>query len=119
MVKSYRGKEVDMNRISKENEDSIALGNMRVNARGDKLGRGGKVIKTNEERVRDYYSNNPKGVKKVDLRAAKNEFVEEKKTPDPTPTQKPKSTRKSTKKEEKKEDTYEGNHSDQDDLDQA
>lgn len=44
--RSARGIPVDMDRLRLANETSIAVGNMRVNARGDQLGPGGKVIKT-------------------------------------------------------------------------
>lgn len=44
--KSARGVPVDMDRLRLANETSIAVGNMKVNARGDQLGPGGKIIKT-------------------------------------------------------------------------
>lgn len=44
--RSARGINVDMDRLRLANETSIAVGNMRVNARGDQLGPGGKIIKT-------------------------------------------------------------------------
>lgn len=44
--RSARGIPVDIDRLRLANETSIAVGNMRVNARGDQLGAGGKVIKT-------------------------------------------------------------------------
>jgi hypothetical protein len=37
--------------------DTVAIGNMRVNARGDLLGPGGEVIKTADERAREHYKN--------------------------------------------------------------
>jgi len=50
-----RGKVVDMERLTKMNELTPAIGNMRVNARGDQLGEGGKIIKKREEIVAEYY----------------------------------------------------------------
>jgi hypothetical protein len=44
--KSAKGAELDMERLRLANEKTIAVGNMNVNARGDLLGPGGKVIKT-------------------------------------------------------------------------
>lgn len=44
--RTARGVPVDMDRLRLANESTIAVGNMRVNARGDELGPGGKVIKT-------------------------------------------------------------------------
>jgi hypothetical protein len=38
------------------NESTIAVGNMKVNARGDELGPGGKVIRTRDQVMRDYYA---------------------------------------------------------------
>ena len=43
VYKTAKGKMVDMDRIKLSNEDVVAIGNMRVNARGDLLGAGGKV----------------------------------------------------------------------------
>jgi hypothetical protein len=54
--KSMRGKVVDMDLLRKRNELTPAVGNAKVNARGDELGPGGKIIKKREERVRDYYN---------------------------------------------------------------
>lgn len=44
--KSARGIAVDMDRLRLANETAIAVGNMKVNARGDQLGPGGKIVKT-------------------------------------------------------------------------
>ena len=44
--KTARGLPIDMDRLRLANETTIAVGNMKVNARGDQLGQGGKVIKT-------------------------------------------------------------------------
>jgi hypothetical protein len=35
---------------------------MKVNARGDELGSGGKVVRTREQILQDYYKNNPRAV---------------------------------------------------------
>ena len=47
--RTARGIPVDMDRIRLANEKTIAVGNMRVNARGDQLGAGGKVVKTRQQ----------------------------------------------------------------------
>ena len=44
--RTARGIPVDMDRLRLQNETSIAVGNMKVNARGDQLGAGGKIVKT-------------------------------------------------------------------------
>lgn len=56
---SVRGKEIDMEKLSLRNEKTPAVGNMRVNARGDELGEGGKIIRTREQVLQDYYAQNP------------------------------------------------------------
>jgi hypothetical protein len=47
--RSMQGKVVDMNKLINVNELTPAVGNMNVNARGDKLGPGGQIIKKREE----------------------------------------------------------------------
>lgn len=44
--RTARGVSVDMDRLRLQNETAIAIGNMKVNARGDQLGPGGKIVKT-------------------------------------------------------------------------
>jgi len=58
-----RGKEVDMEKLNLKNETTPAVGNMKVNARGDEIGKGGKVVKTREEILADYYKSNPRSIK--------------------------------------------------------
>jgi hypothetical protein len=60
--KSMQGREVDMDKLMTQNELMPAIGNARVNARGDELGPGGKIIKKREEIMAEYYENNPKAV---------------------------------------------------------
>jgi hypothetical protein len=43
VYKTARGKSVDMDKIKLSNETANAVGNMRVNARGDLIGAGGQV----------------------------------------------------------------------------
>jgi len=52
------GQEVDMDSLRLNNEETIAVGNMRVNARGDELGHGGRVIKTRNQVMDEYYKLN-------------------------------------------------------------
>lgn len=40
-----QGKQVDMDMLRQRNELAVAVGNARVNARGDELGPGGKIIR--------------------------------------------------------------------------
>jgi len=62
-VRSMRGKEIDMEKLNLKNETLPAVGNMKVNARGDEIGKGGKVVRTREEILKDYYKKNPRAIK--------------------------------------------------------
>lgn len=48
------GKSIDMDRLRVANEETIAVGNMKVNARGDKLGNGGNVAETRNQVQNNY-----------------------------------------------------------------
>ena len=54
--RSMRGKQVDMDLLRKRNELTPAVGNARVNARGDELGPGGQIIKSREDVVAEHYA---------------------------------------------------------------
>jgi len=58
--RSMQGKEIDMESLKAKNELAIAVGNVRMNARGDQLGPSGKIIKRREETSAEYYENNTK-----------------------------------------------------------
>ena len=60
--RSANGKIVDMDLLRQKNELTPAVGNARVNARGDELGPGGKIIRKREDIMKEYYASNP-GVK--------------------------------------------------------
>lgn len=53
VYRSMQGREIDMNKLMNQNEMTVAVGNAKVNARGDELGPGGKVIRKREELLRD------------------------------------------------------------------
>ena len=55
-------REIDMDKLMRQNELMPAIGNVKVNARGDELGPGGKIIRKREEVMAEYYENNPKAV---------------------------------------------------------
>ena len=57
--RSANGKAVDMDMLRQRNELTPAVGNARVNARGDELGSGGKIVRKKEELLKDYYDSNP------------------------------------------------------------
>lgn len=55
MVKSAKGREIDMEALRESNSQAVALGNAKMNARGDLLGKGGKILKTREQLAREYH----------------------------------------------------------------
>jgi hypothetical protein len=55
VYRSANGKTVDMDMLRQRFEMTPAVGNARVNARGDELGPGGKIVRKREEVLRDYY----------------------------------------------------------------
>jgi hypothetical protein len=52
------GSTIDMDMLRIANEGTIAIGNMKVNARGDQLGAGGRVIKSRAQIMQDYHKIN-------------------------------------------------------------
>jgi hypothetical protein len=61
--KTMQGKTVDMEKLMSQHELMPAIGNINVNARGDELGPGGKIIRKREDIVAEYYEDNPKAKK--------------------------------------------------------
>jgi hypothetical protein len=59
---SMRGREVDMDKLNLRFENVPAVGNAKVNARGDELGPGGAIKRTREQVLQDYYAKNPKAM---------------------------------------------------------
>lgn len=60
--RSMLGKEIDLEKLRQKNEMTPAVGNARVNARGDELGPGGKIIKKREDIIKEYYDKHPSAV---------------------------------------------------------
>lgn len=48
IYRTAQGKQIDLNKLINQNELTLAVGNKKVNARGDLIGSGGKIIKKNE-----------------------------------------------------------------------
>lgn len=55
---SYRGVTIDMDSFRRENEKTTALGNMKVNARGDLIDRG-QIVKTVDQISRENHDVKP------------------------------------------------------------
>jgi hypothetical protein len=76
---SMRGKVIDMDAMRSANEEMRALGNAKMNARGDVLGRNGQIEVRREQIARDYYNRNPGSAQQVSLKPAMPDVFE---TPD-------------------------------------
>lgn len=57
--RSMRGRVIDLDKLRKRNELTLAVGNVKMNARGDEIGPGGKIIKKREEIIKEYYNTLP------------------------------------------------------------
>ena len=68
MYKTSKGQLVDMDALRITSEKSTAVGNMDVNGRGDKLGRGGEVTDTVAKQTRAYHRATPKVTKNVSIK---------------------------------------------------
>lgn len=71
-----QGKTVDMDLLRQRNELTPAVGNARVNARGDELGAGGQIIKKREEKVNEYYKSNQPVADEVPVKNSDNTLKE-------------------------------------------
>ena len=76
---TMQGRRIDIDKLRARNEQVRAVGNMPVNARGDQVGAGGKIVKTREEVSKEYYNtkayneSNPKSVANAQRKEAKAE----------------------------------------------
>lgn len=67
--KSMRGVSIDLAKLMAKSEKNISVGNTQTNARGDQLGRGGRVIKSADAIAREHYNvNNPRAVVKSSIK---------------------------------------------------
>ena len=57
--RTMQGKVIDLDQLRQKNEMTMAVGNARMNARGDEIGPGGKIIRKREEIVNEYYTGRP------------------------------------------------------------
>ena len=53
---AMQGKDIDLDQLRIKNEMTIAVGNARVNARGDEIGPGGKIIRKREDIMTEYHT---------------------------------------------------------------
>ncbi len=60
LYRTMQGRMVDIDKLRAQNETIPAVGNMGVNARGDVIGSGGKIVKPKEAVMKEYYQT-PRG----------------------------------------------------------
>lgn len=101
---SMQGKQIDMDLLRQRNELTPAVGNARVNARGDELGPGGKIIKKREDVMAEYYQDNPGNPDEMETKRS----VPEEAVPEEAPKPKARTTPKAKTEAEWVEDD-EGN----------
>lgn len=56
VYRTMQGKEIDVDKLRIRNETALAVGNAKMNARGDELGPGGRIIRKREESSTDYHT---------------------------------------------------------------
>jgi len=54
--KTMQGKHIDIDSLRQKHEQTLAVGNARVNARGDEIGPGGVIVKKRENIADEYYT---------------------------------------------------------------
>jgi outer membrane biosynthesis protein TonB len=103
MGRTYRtaqGKNIDLEKLKLQHELVQAVGNMRVNARGDQLGAGGEIVQAREEMVNQHYRDNVvkrRNVAKEDVIPTQAGKVEDVKPSTPAPKLKKKQPAPRTK----------------------
>ena len=111
-----QGRMVDIDKLRAQNEEVPAVGNMNVNARGDVLGSGGKIVKPKEAVMKEYYQT-PKGaaqdtpVKKAPVTKPQpipQPRVQQVQTMNPTVEEKKPTPRRTVKTAPKKSETKSG-----------
>jgi hypothetical protein len=60
IYRSANGRQIDLDALVSRNELTPAVSNVKVNARGDELGPGGKIVRKREDILRDYYNQGKK-----------------------------------------------------------
>ena len=55
VYRTAQGKFVNMDNLRLQNENEIAVGNMGVNARGDRVNKKGNIVKSRNQVVNEHY----------------------------------------------------------------
>jgi len=100
MVKSFRGQNVDMEKLMNQQGDAMSLGNTKLNGRGDVV-KHGKIVETRAQRLAKWMENHKteratvnlaedKESKKLEEEIAKQSFEETKRVAKPKKSFEPK-----------------------------
>jgi hypothetical protein len=57
IYKTASGRSIDMDKFRLQNEKEQAIGNMKVNARGDEVDNSNKIVRNRNEIMRNHYKN--------------------------------------------------------------
>ena len=57
IYKTASGRSLDMDKFRLQNEKEQAIGNMKVNARGDEVNNSNKIVRNRNEVMREHYKN--------------------------------------------------------------
>jgi len=58
IYRSAQGQLINLDALVLMNERAQAVGNMQVNANGDDIGPDGSIVKTREQKMKEYYAPN-------------------------------------------------------------
>lgn len=75
LVRTMRGKLIDMEALIQEHGHRAALGNAQMNARGDRINSKGEIVATQQQLTTDYNNSNPNAVKSVSVRNITSEIL--------------------------------------------
>ena len=76
--RTAKGRIINIDDVIAASPHTTAVGNMKVNAQGDQLGKGGEVTATREQRTRAYYKDHPQASnRKVSLKGDMNKAFED------------------------------------------
>lgn len=73
IYRSAKGVPINMEELRAQNEERVASGNMQVNARGDRLGKGGEIVQSVADLARDAQAR----MKKTSVKASVKSPIEE------------------------------------------
>lgn len=73
IYKSSKGREIDMDALRAQSANSPAVGNMKVNGRGDKIGPGGKIVEPVASRTRKLHRENPRVAQEISIKEKQTE----------------------------------------------